>query len=152
MRESPPFGVGGFFVAQTVEVFMTQPQVEAQEPAVELLEGEGSASFAPPGTETPTDIPAVPADSPPTEPPAPVVEAPFDYPTELQPTPAPQPGIGDADQRELIALREQRQEFEQGRRQLQQDQELRELEQGYIQQDNLDETTARYVAAKVRAE
>ena len=132
---------------------MTQEQTETQEPAVEILDGEGSASFAVPGTEAPADAASAAPEAPATEQPAAPAEVPLDLPEELRrPEPMVQPGLGDADQRELAQLRQRQTEFEQGRKIQQAEAELRDLEQEYIKNDNLDETTASYVAKKVRAE
>lgn len=132
---------------------MTQEQVDTQEPAVEVLDDEGSASFAVPGTEAPAGAAPAAPEAPATEQPAAPTEAPFDLPEELRRVePTVQPGLGNADQQELAQLRQRQTEFDQGRRLQQQETELRDLEQQYIKNDNLDETTARYVANKVREE
>ena len=132
---------------------MTQPQADIQEPTADVvLEGDGSATFALPDTAAPTDAPAVTTETQPAEPTAPVAEPPLELPQELRPTAQPQPGFSTADQQELAQLRTQRAEFEQGRQTQQEAEELRQLERQYIEQDGVDEATAKWAANKVRAE
>lgn len=96
-----------------------------------------------------TDVTPAPAPAPP----APAPEGPFDLPEELRrPEPAPQDGISAAERQELDQLRRRSAEVEAASTEVRRAGELRQMEQAYMTQYQLDEQTAKFVSEQVRQE